>query len=120
MAAPGQRASTVLVVDDDPLVRMVGADMMADLGFDVLEAGGGAAALQLLAERPEVVLMVTDIRMPGMDGVELAERAMALRPELKVIFVSGYRVGHTTLPAPLVQKPFATGDLRQAVDLQLS
>jgi CheY-like chemotaxis protein len=106
---------TILVVDDEPFVRMVGAEMMANLGFEVLEAGGGEEALAVIASRPDIDLLLTDVRMPGMDGVELAKRAQALRPDLKVIFISGYTASHTSLPGPLVQKPFASTDLHHAV-----
>ncbi len=118
MVFSGRVKGAVLVVDDEPLVRMVGADMMADLGFDVLEADGGRAALKILADRPDIVLLMTDIRMPGMDGVELAKRALEVRPGLKVIFVSGYRNSQTALSAPLVEKPFGSNDLQHALAIQ--
>ncbi len=118
MAYPGDEKA-VLVVDDDPLVRMVGAEMMADLGFEVLESDSGAAALRVLEERRDVVLLLTDVRMPGMDGVELARRAKELRPEMKVIFVSGYTAPHGRLPAPLLDKPFGHEQLERVVEGEL-
>jgi CheY-like chemotaxis protein len=111
---------TVLVVDDDALVRLVGVAMMEDLGFAILEAESGEAALEIIRERPDIVLLFTDVRMPGMDGIHLAQEAVSLRPDLKVIFVSGYRAGNAPLPAPLVAKPYGPTELKRAVDLQLA
>lgn len=120
MTHPTGSMRTVLVVDDEPLVRMLGADMMMDLGFDVLEAETGEEALGLITTRRDIALLLTDVRMPGMDGVELAGRAQALRPDLKVIFVSGYTAAHTRLPGPLVEKPFGRYELQQAVEKRLA
>ena len=111
---------TVLIVDDEVLVRMVGADMMTDLGFEVLEADSGEAALRIIENRPDIDLLLTDIRMPGMDGVELVDRALVLRPDLKVIYVSGYTAPHGRLDAPLLDKPFNPGELEQVVNRQLA
>ncbi|MDP8915662.1 MAG: response regulator [Pseudomonadota bacterium] len=109
----------VLVVDDEALVRMVGAEMLADLGFEVLEADSGPAALRLLQSRPDIALLFTDVRMPGMDGLELSELAMQQNPALKVIFVSGYSAPHRNLPAPLLDKPYGPQDLERVVESQL-
>ena len=79
---------TVLVVDDEPLVRMTTADMLRFGGFDVLEAAAGAQALGLLDAQP-VAALVTDVRMPGMDGVDLSHRVRAAHPDMPVVFVSG-------------------------------
>jgi len=63
--------STVLVVDDDPLVRMTIADMLRLGGFNVLEAASGSQALDVVTNGQSVAALVTDVRMPGMDGVDL-------------------------------------------------
>lgn len=80
---------TVLIVDDEPLVRMTIADMLRLGGFDVLEAGAGAQALQLLAAERPVAAVVTDVRMPGMDGVDLSHRMRASYPVMPIVLVSG-------------------------------
>jgi two-component system, cell cycle response regulator CpdR len=80
---------TVLFVEDDWAVRDVVIRALSEKGFGVLTAGDGFEALRVLAERP-ADLLFADIVMPGMDGVELAERAKLVRPGLKVLFVTGY------------------------------
>jgi CheY-like chemotaxis protein len=79
----------VLVVDDEPLVRMTTADMLRLGGFDVLEAGAGVQALDLLAAQQPVVALVTDVRMPGMDGADLSRRVRATHPDMPIVVVSG-------------------------------
>src|SRR5689334_24484623 len=96
---------TVLVVDDEPAVRDVAVAMLGELGVVVFEAGDGATALALLERHPEIDLLLTDVRMPEMTGVELAHKARSLRPHLRVIFVSGY-AGDAVLPdVRFVSKP---------------
>ena len=110
----------ILLVDDDPDVRAVAAAMLAEAGYDVVEAGSGGAALDLL-EDPDlgVELMIADIVMPGMNGVELAHAARRRRPELPVLFVTGF--GGTALPAnqpppgELLRKPFRAAELAAKV-----
>lgn len=97
----------VLVVDDEPLVRMNAVDMFEDLGFEVLEAGSGAAALKILEARPDVALLFSDCRMPGMSGPELAEEAARRWPNLRIVLVSGY-VNVKPLGWPLISKPYDT------------
>ena len=80
---------TVLVVDDDASVLEVVADMLEDLGCDVISAGSGTDALDHLRRNDKISILITDINMPGMDGHELAERARRIRPELKVLQLSG-------------------------------
>lgn len=80
---------TVLVVDDEPLVRNTTADMLRLGGFHVLEAAGGAQALHLLANGQPVAAIVTDVRMPLMDGVDLSHRVRATHADMPVVFVSG-------------------------------
>jgi CheY-like chemotaxis protein len=81
-------APAVLIVDDEPLIRMAAADSVADAGVASFEAADGGEALELLEEHPEIALVVTDVEMPGMDGVTLARRACTLRPELGIIVTS--------------------------------
>jgi CheY-like chemotaxis protein len=80
----------VLVVEDDPLVRMAAVDMIETLGFVALHAAEAGAALAILRGDSRVDVLFTDIGLPGMRGPELAERARDMRPEIKVVFASGY------------------------------
>jgi CheY-like chemotaxis protein len=84
-------ARTVLVVDDDPLVLEVTADMLEDLGCEVVTAASGLDALERLSENANIDILVNDLNMPGMDGYELAQKAAATRPGLQVIMLSGGR-----------------------------
>ncbi len=81
---------TILVVEDESSVRMFTTDSLRDLGYSVLEASDGPAALRVLEQHPEVHLMFVDIGLPGMNGRQLAEAAQHRRTQLKVLFTSGY------------------------------
>jgi CheY-like chemotaxis protein len=107
---------TVLVVDDEPAVRAMAVDMLRALGLEVLDAYNGQDALRLLSQHPEVRLLFTDVRMPGMTGVELAEAARRLRPDLKVIVTSAY-VGEDVVPSSdlFLPKPFRLEHLAAAI-----
>jgi CheY-like chemotaxis protein len=81
---------TILVVDDDDDVRAVAAANLEAIGYLVLEAPNAAEALKLIEARPEITTLLTDIVMPGMDGFVLAHEAKKVRPEIRVIYTSGY------------------------------
>jgi CheY-like chemotaxis protein len=81
---------TILLVDDDENVRATVASMLEDLGYGVRSAGSGAQALDILAHDADIALLFTDVVMPVMGGRQLAERAVAMRPGLRVLFTSGY------------------------------
>ena len=84
-------AETILVVEDDPRLRRVVSRRLRSLGYEVIEAENGANALGLLAAHPEIAMIFTDFVMPGgMNGNELADAAFATRPDIKVLFTSGY------------------------------
>ncbi len=83
----------VLVVDDDPDVRAIAVQMFEMLGLAVFEASSGPEALRLLGEHPEISVLFSDVRMPGMSGPELAAEARKLRPGLRVALTSGYTGG---------------------------
>lgn len=114
-----QRPYVILVVDDDCAVRETSASMLEDLGYVVIQANGGPEALDVVERHPEVDLMVTDIRMPGMSGLELSDIATAKRHDLPVILISGYfvpqKINHRFL-----QKPFRTHELDAAIRAELS
>jgi CheY-like chemotaxis protein len=109
-SAPG---GMVLVVDDEAMVRMLILEVLDDLGFASLEAGDGASALQILRSGAPVELMVTDVGMPNMNGRQLADAARALRPDLKILFITGYAEnavinhGHLEIGMQIMTKPFA-------------
>ncbi|OPY97965.1 hypothetical protein A5906_33955 [Bradyrhizobium sacchari] len=100
---------TVLVVDDDPGVLEAIASMLEDLGCNVIAAQSGPAALDQLRRNEQIAVLITDINMPGMDGHELAELAMRVRPQLKVLQLSGREPRRGGLP--MIKKPFSFEDL---------
>jgi len=80
----------VLIVEDEPLVRMLGADVLEDAGFEVVEAFNGDEALQVLDARPDIKVLFTDVNMPGsLDGLELARVVHERRPDIKLLIASG-------------------------------
>lgn len=101
----------VLLVEDDPLVRMTLVEGLADAGFEVLEAEDAESALRVLAHHPEIALLLTDINLPGADGFALARAARVLRPDLPVIYASGRfrqaEPGRGLPDAPFLAKPFS-------------
>jgi CheY-like chemotaxis protein len=91
LVSSAQRADLrVLVVDDDSAVREVTAGILGDLGYRVIEAGSGGAALELLDREGHIDVMLVDFAMPGMNGAEVAREARARRPEVPILFVTGY------------------------------
>jgi CheY-like chemotaxis protein len=102
----------VLVVEDEPLVRMLAADILEDEGFEVVEAATAPAALALLEKREDVVALFTDIDMPGgMSGLELAGIVYSRWPHIAIAVTSGvFRVGADKLPGEgvFINKPYST------------
>ena len=81
----------MLVVDDEEDLIEIALAYLAEMGFTAFQAKDGASALEAIAQRSEIDLMITDIVMPGgMNGVELAQRALVLRPDLKIVYSSGF------------------------------
>lgn len=81
---------SVLIVEDEPLLLMLAAETMRDAGYSVFEAGEGKSALSILESNPDIDLLLSDIKMPGMNGYQLAEAGLAMRPDLKVLLMTGY------------------------------
>jgi CheY-like chemotaxis protein len=107
----GRRA---LLVDDDASVRATTAAMLRSLGFHVAEAASGREALAMLKGAAPFDVMVTDVMMSGgMLGSELADQARGARPELKVLFVSGFVSDVLADVRPLLSKPFRRAELAQ-------
>jgi two-component system cell cycle sensor histidine kinase/response regulator CckA len=116
-APPGAaQGKEVLVVDDDPMLRTLIARCLTDQGYLVLTAGNGREALALVERNPgRLGLVVTDIRMPEMDGLELAAELARLEPFLPVMFISGFPWGGRRPPGPFLAKPFALDALTALV-----
>jgi signal transduction histidine kinase/ActR/RegA family two-component response regulator len=112
------RGGTILVVDDDNAVREVTSALLQDLGYRVLEVGSGGAALDLLADKVAVDLIVIDFAMPGMNGAELARRVRAQRPGVPILFVTGF-ADRTAIAgvseAQIISKPFVDNELAEKV-----
>ena len=114
-------AEVVLVVEDDPDVQAVSVDALRYLGYAVLQAASAEDALKVMALHPRIDLLFTDVVMPGQTGRVLAERALALRPELKVLYTTGYTrnavVHNGVLDADvaLLPKPFTVDQLASKV-----
>jgi CheY-like chemotaxis protein len=102
---------TVLVIDDEPRVRATAVEMFERLGFAVLDTYSGEQALSILARHPEIVLVFVDVRMPGMDGVQLAGHARRLRPEALVVLTSGYVAQAPVDGFPFIRKPWQLSEL---------
>jgi CheY-like chemotaxis protein len=83
-------APLILLAEDEAMLRVIAVEMLEDAGFKVFEAGDGVEALELLKANPEISLLVSDIKMPRMDGYALAEAGLAFKPGLKVLLMTGY------------------------------
>jgi PAS domain S-box-containing protein len=119
---PPRGSETVLLVEDEEAVRVVNRHTLRRGGYAVLEAGDGNEALRVAARHSGPIhLLVTDVVMPGLGGRQLAEQLLALRPEMKVLYVSGYpddavvRHGIREGEVHFLQKPFAPSALAQKV-----
>lgn len=84
------RSETVLVVEDEPVVRDLVVEVLRDLGYRILEAETGPSGLGIVQTPVRIDLLVTDVGLPGFDGRQLADRARFVRPDLKVLFMTGY------------------------------
>lgn len=116
MSDSGRR--TLLVVQDEPLVRMLTTFLLRESGFDVLEAGNGSEALEVLANEHRVNLVLTDVRMPVMDGRELSLRLGSSYPGLPILFLSGETDpdGEALRGARCLKKPLTPQELVAAIN----
>ena len=80
----------LLLAEDEPMLRLLAMEMLEEAGFYVFEAADGVEGLELLKNHPEIALLVSDIKMPRMDGYALAEAGLALKPDLKILLMTGY------------------------------
>ena len=107
----------ILVVDDDRSVRRLTARMLRAEGYQVLEAESGMEALRTLENDPTIRLVVTDIVMPEMHGLDLADRAMAKFPDLRIVLMTGHaqelsaQLASLSAPLPVLLKPFTAEQL---------
>jgi CheY-like chemotaxis protein len=91
----------LLLAEDEAMLRLLAIEMLQEAGFRVFEAADGLEGLELLKSHPEISLLVSDIKMPRMDGYALAEAGLALKPDLKILLMTGY--SQTPPPALLKQ-----------------
>ena len=116
--APARGSETVLLVEDEDAVRLLASRVLVEQGYTVLEARNGREALAVLG-RPDhgIQLVLTDVVMPDMGGVELAEHLRGSHPDIRVVYMSGYTEGDKLQPSvrnspyPFLQKPFSPGNL---------
>ncbi|HXH16099.1 MAG TPA: PAS domain S-box protein [Sphingomonas sp.] len=113
-APRGREGETVLVIDDEPTVRMLVSEVLGDLGYTALEAEDGAAGLKILNSSARIDLLITDVGLPGgMNGRQVADAARVIRSDLKVLFITGYAEnavlshGHLDPGMHVMTKPFA-------------
>jgi len=125
--ATPEAGATILVVDDEELVLRAVAKQLRRMGYQVLEAGGGLAALELASNKDQRLdLLLTDLAMLGMNGPELAKRMTELRPETPVLYMSAHpqkhlvNLGWLTPAEPLLSKPFVYTELAAAVQQALA
>ena len=121
------RGETVLVVDDEPAIRMLISDVLTDLGYNAVEAVDGPSAMKILQSKLVIDLLMTDVGLPnGMNGRQIADAARSTRPNLKVIFITGYAEnaaishGHLEPGMTVVTKPFAMDALALRIQEILS
>lgn len=118
MSAKPDDGLKILLVDDEVLVRAGTAMMLDELGHEVTEASSGKQALAILNDHPHFDLLISDFRMPDMDGMEMIAEARKLVPELKAILMTGYDADDprfAELQAGSLSKPFGLEDLETAI-----
>ena len=124
---PARTSDTVvLVIDDEPTVRMLVADALGDLNYTCIEAGDGPSGLEVLQSDKRIDLLITDVGLPGgLNGRQVADAALQLRPQLKVLFITGYAEnaalnhGHIGPGMAVLTKPFAISELARRVERML-
>jgi len=103
----------VLLAEDELMLRLLVEETLEEAGFDVLPAGDGVEALELLTANSRISLLVSDIKMPRMDGYSLVEASLAFRPDLKVLLMTGY----AQTPPPLTLQARDIAVLHKPFDL---
>lgn len=120
LAVPEDHTVTVLLAEDEPMLRKVVRETLRHAGFAVIEAEDGAAGLEILQSDSSIDVLLTDIKMPGLNGYQLAEAGMALRPAMRVMLMTGY--ADEVMPdaienasIPILRKPFDFATLAKSV-----
>lgn len=120
-------SKVVLIVEDESHILSLLSDYLSDEGYHVLAAGSSIQAFEILASKPHLDLLISDFRLPGnASGVMIAEPALKLRPDLKVMFISGYPFeiyesgSKIARSVPVLAKPFSLETLRQQVQQLLA
>jgi PAS domain S-box-containing protein len=117
---------TVLVVEDEPVVRAVILEMLGEQGYRTLEAVDGPSGLKILRGRQRIDLLVTDVGLPGMNGRQLADQAREIRPDLKILFITGYAEsvaisdGFLQPGMEMITKPFDLGIFSRRIRAMVS
>jgi PAS domain S-box-containing protein len=118
---PQPRRAVILLVDDEEVVRGATADMLREIGHEVIEAASATTALKLIEERADIELIMTDYLMPGVRGSELIHKARAIRPEIKAVLITGYgRIAGDQPGVVRLSKPFRASDLGREIARMLS
>jgi len=111
---------TALVVDDDPLVLDVVARILADPGYSVVTARDGYEAIRILAER-HIDLLITDVKMPGLDGTQLGVQAKLMRPRLHIVYITGFAdAARGAQHGKVLEKPVRAAELIRTVQQELA
>ena len=117
----GTSSEVILVVEDEARVRHYAVDALRELGYTAISAASPIEALKAINERPEITMLFTDIVMPEMTGRQLADAAAAIRPDLKILFTTGYtrnavvHNGMIDVGVAFLSKPYGMGDLARKV-----
>jgi CheY-like chemotaxis protein len=112
-APRAEAGETVLVVEDEPVIRNLIVEVLQGLGYQALEASDGPSGLKILQSSQSIDLLVTDVGLPGINGRQLADQARVTRPDLKVLFITGYAENATLANGflepgmEMITKPFA-------------
>ena len=117
----GPGVASILIADDSDTVLEVTSRVLIDAGYDVVTARDGVAALDIIASQPAVDLLITDIRMPRMGGHALVQQILSRRPDLPIIYITGYSADWNPRDAVggahiFLQKPFQMEELVLAVE----
>jgi PAS domain S-box-containing protein len=125
-AGLASRGETVLVIEDEPVVRAVIVEMLAEQGYRTLQAVDGPTGMKILRSRERIDLLVTDVGLPGISGRQVADQAREIRPALKTLFITGYAEsaamsqGFLQPGMELVTKPFDLDHLAQRIRAMIS
>jgi CheY-like chemotaxis protein len=116
-----EAGEAVLVVEDEPMVRSLIVEVLEDLGYRALEAADGPTGLKILQSRVRIDLLITDVGLPRINGRQLADQARERRPDLQVLFITGYAENATLAHGfldpgmAMITKPFTVDALAQKI-----